>query len=189
MGLFDEIKKLSKPYGEDDDYDDDAYDEDEEPRSRQRSGRSGRSSPVQMYDYEELGIGGGGSSVVSAPSPLDQRGKVVSMTGSAPAAGQNYQVVLVTPERFDAVTEIAESLRARNAVLLNLETASQDVARRLVDFLSGCAFALDGKIKKVANRAYLITPFNVDISGDLLDELQKSGMSFEGGASMPTPAT
>ena len=179
MGLFDEIKKLSKPYGEDDDYDDDGYDDEEdEPRPRPRSRRP-VAAPV--YDYEELGISGGGAGVVSAPPSGDQRGKVLNLANAASSTPmpQRYQVVIVTPERFDAVTEIAESLRAKNAVLLNLEGASQDVARRLVDFLSGCAFALDGKIKKVASRAYLITPFNVDIAGDLMDELQKSGMSFE----------
>lgn len=177
MGLLDEIKKLSKPYGEDDDYDDDGYDDEEdEPRPRSRARRPAAAS---VYDYDELGIGGG-TGVVSAPSPGGDRGKVLNLSNAAPAPmPQRYQVVIVTPERFDAVTEIAESLRAKNAVLLNLEGTSQDVARRLVDFLSGCAFALDGKIKKVASRAYLITPFNVDIAGDLMDELQKSGVSFE----------
>lgn len=178
MGLFDEIKKLSKPYGEDDDYDEDDYDEDDEPRPRSRSRRS---QPTPVYDYEELGIRGG-AGVMSPPSPSDQRGKVLNIASTAaptPAPQQQHQVVIVAPERFDSVTEIAESLRARNAVLLNLEGASQEVARRLVDFLSGCAFALDGKIKKVANRAYLITPFTMDIAGDLMDELNKSGMSFE----------
>lgn len=179
MGLFDEIKKLSKPYGEDDDYDEDDYDEDDEPRPRSRSRRS---QPAPVYDYEDLGIRGGGATVMSPPSPVDQRGKVLNIANAAapaPAPQQQHQVVIVAPERFDSVTEIAESLRARNAVLLNLEGASQEVARRLVDFLSGCAFALDGKIKKVANRAYLITPFTMDIAGDLMDELNKSGMSFE----------
>lgn len=177
MGLFDEIKKLSKPYGEDDDYDDDGYDDEEdEPRPRPRSKRS---AAAPVYDYDELGIRGG-TSVMPPPSSSDQRGKVLSIanTPSAPAP-QRYQVVIVAPDRFDSVTEIAESLRAKNAVLLNLEGTTQEVARRLVDFLSGCAFALDGKIKKVASRAYLITPFIMDISGDLMDELQKSGMSFE----------
>lgn len=178
MGLFDEIKKLAKPYGEDDDYDEDDYDEEDEPRPRSRSRRP-QSAPV--YDYEELGIRGGGAGVMSPQMVGDQRGKVLNIAPapvSAPAP-QQHQVVIVAPERFDSVTEIAESLRARNAVLLNLEGASQEVARRLVDFLSGCAFALDGKIKKVANRAYLITPFTMDIAGDLMDELNKSGMSFE----------
>lgn len=179
MGLFDEIKKLSKPYGEDDDYDDDGYDDEEdEPRPSRTRSRRPAASPV--YDYEELGIGGGGTGVMPVQSPAEQRGKVLNLTNTpSTPAPQRYQVVIVTPERFDSVTEIAESLRARNAVLLNLEGASQDVARRLVDFLSGCAFALDGKIKKVASRAYLITPFNVDISGDLMDELQRSGVSFD----------
>lgn len=88
------------------------------------------------------------------------------------------QVVLVKPERFDNVSEIAEHLRERRAVVLNLESTNKDVARRLVDFLSGCAYALDGKIKKVAISTYIITPLNVDIVGDLVEELENNGMYF-----------
>ena len=58
------------------------------------------------------------------------------------------QVVLVKPERFDNVSEIADHLRDKHAVLLNLENTDKSIARRLVDFLSGCAYAVDGKIKK-----------------------------------------
>lgn len=63
-------------------------------------------------------------------------------------ATAQLQVVLVKPDRFDSVTEIAEHLRSKHAVVLNLESTNKDVARRLVDFLSGCAYALDGKIKR-----------------------------------------
>ena len=75
-------------------------------------------------------------------------------------------------------SEIAEHLRERRAVVLNLESTNKDVARRLVDFLSGCAYALDGKIKKVAISTYIITPLNVDIVGDLVEELENNGMYF-----------
>ena len=88
------------------------------------------------------------------------------------------QVVLVKPERFENVSEIAEHLRDKRAVVLNLESTNKDVARRLVDFLSGCAYALDGKIKKVAISTYIITPYNVDIMGDLIDELENNGLYF-----------
>ena len=86
------------------------------------------------------------------------------------------QVVLVKPDRFDNVSDIAEHLRSKHAVVLNLEATNKDVARRLVDFLSGCAYALDGKIKKIAISTYIITPYNVDIVGDLIDELENSGL-------------
>jgi cell division inhibitor SepF len=88
------------------------------------------------------------------------------------------QVVLVKPERFDTVSEIADHLRERRAVVLNLESANKDVARRLVDFLSGVAYALDGKIKKVAISTYILTPYNVEIVGDLAEELENSGVYF-----------
>ena len=86
------------------------------------------------------------------------------------------QVVLVKPDRFDNVSEIAEHLRSKHAVVLNLEATNKDIARRLVDFLSGCAYALDGKIKKIAISTYIITPYNVDIIGDLIDELENNGL-------------
>ena len=63
-------------------------------------------------------------------------------------------------------------------MVLNLESANKDIARRLVDFLSGVAYALEGKIKKVAVSTYIITPYNVDIIGDLIDELESNGMRF-----------
>lgn len=93
-------------------------------------------------------------------------------------ATTQLQVVLVKPERFDQVSEIADHLRDKKAVVLNLETTNKDVSRRLVDFLSGCAYALDGKIKKVAISTYLITPYNVGVVGDLVEELESSGMRF-----------
>ena len=61
-------------------------------------------------------------------------------------------------------------------MVLNLEETNKDVARRLVDFLSGVTYALDGKIKKVAASTFIITPYNVDILGDLIDELENNGL-------------
>lgn len=85
-------------------------------------------------------------------------------------------VVLVKPEKFDNAAEIADHLRERRTVVLNLEETNKDVARRLVDFLSGVTYALDGKIKKVAASTFIITPYNVDILGDLIDELENNGL-------------
>ncbi|HQD72527.1 MAG TPA: cell division protein SepF, partial [Clostridiales bacterium] len=66
----------------------------------------------------------------------------------------------------------------KRTVVLNLESASRDVARRLVDFLSGVAYANGGQLKRIANSTFIITPYNVDVMGDLLDELESNGVFF-----------
>ncbi|MCH5320932.1 MAG: cell division protein SepF [Eubacterium sp.] len=86
------------------------------------------------------------------------------------------QVVLVKPERFEEAAPIADNLNAKRTVVLNLEGTNRDIARRLLDFLSGVAYASNGQIKRVANSTYIITPYNVDVMGDLIDELENNGM-------------
>ena len=85
------------------------------------------------------------------------------------------RVVLVKPERFADASTIADHLNAKRTVVLNLESTNKEVSRRLIDFLSGVAYANNGEMKRVAASTYIITPFNVDIVGDLLDELESSG--------------
>ena len=92
--------------------------------------------------------------------------------------GAQIQVILVRPERFDQVSEIADNLRDKRAIVLNLESTNKDVARRLVDFLSGCAYALDGKIKKIAISTYLVAPYNVEIQGDLVEDLENNAKYY-----------
>jgi cell division inhibitor SepF len=86
--------------------------------------------------------------------------------------------VLVKPERFEDASGIADHLNQKRTIVLNLESANKDVTRRLIDFLSGVAYANNGQIKRVANSTYIITPYNVGIMGDLLDELESSGVFF-----------
>lgn len=165
MGFMDELKKLARPYAEDDeddydDYDTDEYEDDEE-EAPEPAPRARRNTPAYAAPESR------------AASESRRGGKVVNIHTTA-----QLQVVLVKPERFDNVSEIAEHLREKRAVVLNLESTNKDVARRLVDFLSGCAYALDGKIKKVAISTYIITPYNVDIVGDLVEELENNGMYF-----------
>lgn len=163
MGFMDELKKLAKPYAEDeDDFDDFDDGMDEAPAAP----RASRNAPA--YNFDELGVTPPASAATSARGSSN---KVVNIHTTAA-----MQVVLVKPDRFDTVSEIADHLRDKRAVVLNLESTNKDVARRLVDFLSGCAYALDGKIKKIAISTYIITPYNVDIVGDLIDELENSGL-------------
>lgn len=88
------------------------------------------------------------------------------------------QVVLAKPEKFDEVSGIADNLNEKRTVVLNLESVNKETARRLIDFLSGVAYANNGQLKRVANSTFIITPYNVDVMGDLMEELENNGMFF-----------
>ena len=135
--------------GDDDDYDEPA------PRERERA---------REPDRERTSYASSGS-----------RNKVVNINATA-----NLQVGIFKPERFGEETRaIADDLIKTHTVVLNLEDTNKDMARRILDFLSGVAYANNGKIKRVATNTYIIIPSNVDLTGDdLLDELENSGVYF-----------
>lgn len=103
----------------------------------------------------------------------DTRDNVVNIHTTA-----QLQVVLAKPESFEEAKSVADNLNEKRTVVLNLESANRDVARRLVDFLTGVAYANGGQFKRVANSTFIITPYNVDVMGDLLDELESNGVFF-----------
>ena len=89
------------------------------------------------------------------------------------------QVVLAKPESFEEARAVADNLNEKRTVVLNLEKTEKEVSRRIVDFLSGVAYANNGKIKRVATNTFIITPYNVDLTGDdVLDELENNGLYF-----------
>ena len=147
MSFMDELKKIIHPYDDEDDYD---YEEEfAQPKAKE--------SAVFEERKEER--------------KEERRNKVVNIHATT-----QLKVMLVKPERFENASEIADHLREKRTVVLNLESTNKDIARRLVDFLSGVAYAADGKIKKVAANTYIITPYSVDIMGDLIDELENNGL-------------
>ena len=156
MGFFNELKKLTRPYDDEDD-----EFEDFTPRAPEKipvTPRTAAPRNIPTYGgFEEK----------------RDSNKVVNIHATT-----QLQVVLVKPERFENAAEIADHLREKRTVVLNLEQTNKDIARRLIDFLSGVAYAQDGKIKKVAVNTYLITPYNVDLLGDLIDELENNGLYF-----------
>ncbi len=167
MGFLDEIKRLARPY--EDEEDEEEFD-DYEPVSRsermdrpggerleRRAAKSSQENTGTLYPVENE----------------RRSNKVVNIHTTT-----QLQVVLVKPERFENASEIADHLREKRTVVLNLESTNKDIARRLLDFLSGVAYANEGKIKKVAISTYIITPYNVDILGDLIDELENNGLYF-----------
>lgn len=155
MNLMDKIRGFIG-VEEDDYYDDDGLD----------VPNNASAAPAQpTIDATQLPIEG--------PSSGRRGNKVVNIHATT-----QLKVVLVKPERFDDASSIADHLNQKRTVVLNLESANREVSRRLIDFLSGVAYANNGQIKRVANSTYIITPYNVDIMGDLLDELESSGVVF-----------
>lgn len=145
----------------------DIDDDYEEEMPRQKSEEPAMESAPSSYNRRSY------DSATQEASQTRRSDKVVNINTTTQLA-----VVLVKPDRFEAAAEIADHLKDKRTVVLNLEQTNKDIARRLVDFLSGVAYANEGKIKKVANSTYIITPYNVDIMGDLIDELESSGMYF-----------
>lgn len=163
MGLFDKFKDFI--VDDDDDFDD-VYEDDNSfaaPSRNEREPERYERQSHSSFDREER---------VSERAPRRQRGdKVVNIHATT-----QFQVVLVKPERYEEAAGIADNLNEKRTVVLNLEATSKDIARRLLDFLSGVAYANNGQIKRVANSTYIITPYNVDVMGDLIDELESNGM-------------
>jgi cell division inhibitor SepF len=110
---------------------------------------------------------------VKQPAEERRNNKVLNIHTTA-----QLQVVLVKPDRFDDASSIADHLNEKRTVVMNLESTNKEISRRLVDFLSGVAYANNGQIKRVANSTFIITPYNVDVMGDLLDELENNGIFF-----------
>ena len=110
-------------------------------------------------------------------SQMKKEKAVPLSTASAALPSSQLQVVLVKPEKFDDASGIADSLNAKKTVVLNLEATSKEVSRRLVDFLSGVAYANNGQLKKIANSTFIITPYNVDVSGiGILEEIDTTSI-------------
>ena len=148
MSILDELKRLARPYEDEED----EYEDDFAPVSPMKDPARDRGKD---RDADRRG------------------GKVVNINTTT-----QLQVVLVNPSKFENASDIADHLRDKRTVVLNLEQTDKNIARRLIDFLSGVAYANEGTIKRVAQATYIITPYNVEILGDLIDELENNGLYF-----------
>ena len=171
-GLMDKLQKMWNP--PDDEYEYEEYpeeEEDEEPEEKpvSFSDETRRGSVSSFASFAPFSSGYSSREREAAP-----QGKVVNIN-----AKTQLQVVVCKPVSFgDEVRSIADELLRRHTVVLNLESTNGEIARRLLDFLAGVSYANEGKIKKVAISTYIITPYNVDILGDLIDELENNGLYF-----------
>ena len=160
MSFWDNVKKFAQPYADEDydDYDED-YDDYEEEPVKEPVSRSGR-RPSPFASQEAPAAAPAAAPVASAPS-TGFGGQVLNMNSG------KQEVVLFHAKTFDDAAKAADELRKRKAVILNMENVDKALTRRVVDFLSGAVYALDGRVKKVAQSTYLFCPHNMDVTGDL----------------------
>ena len=168
MSFWDNVKKFAQPYADDDydDYDDEEVEGYEEELIAEEEERPTRQRRTPIF--------GSVSEPEEAPAkpvkPAGFSGQIVNMSGK-------QEVVLFRPSTFNDTSKAADDLRSKKAVIVNMENVDKAMARRVVDFLSGCAYAVDGKVKKVAQATYLFIPHNMDIIGDL-ENLQSEVESY-----------
>lgn len=156
MGLFDSVKNIFTIPEEDD------YEEEFEQAAE-------KEEPKKNIQYNEQPV----KKVETAPRIIGGKSKTVSFNQS------QMQVVLVKPDRYEDVTSIADHLNDKKTVVLNLESADRDLARRIVDFLSGATYANHGNMRKVSKGTFLIVPNGVDMMGELmLEDFEEGRMYF-----------
>ena len=146
MSWLDGFKRITQPYGDDeyeDEFEDEGFEEEEGVRNAdpRRIEFEGSSSDPKAGRY-------------AAPS-------------AGMSKGNGQQVVLFRPNAFNDSAAAADDLRSGKAVIANMENVDKALSRRVVDFLTGCAYALDGKVNKIAQSTYLFCPHSMDVVGDL----------------------
>ena len=145
MSFWDKVKDLTNTYG-DSSYDYDSEEEFEEEEAAPRGRRGAEATAEPAAERTEGGT---------------FNGKVLNINSNKPS------VVLFRPTKYAECTKAADDLRARKAVIVNMEDVDAGTACRVVDFLSGCAYALDGKVRRIATDTYLFCPQSMDVMGDL----------------------
>ena len=165
MSILDNFKNALRPYDDDEYIENEATEEETaafEPEPEPQP------QPEPQPEYSE-------------PKPKfgKKEHKAYAAAQSAPAPEKaRTRLMLITPEDFDEAAAIADNLKDRRAVLMNVEKTDNATARRLIDFLSGVVYALGGKIMRISAQAYVLTPTNVDIVGDGMADLESAGLYF-----------
>ena len=163
MGLFDKFLNVMRlnPDDEDDFYDDDYYDEEEDEAPRKKLFSKSEDDFAPDNEVREKP-----ARTSQKITPMRPSRKQISAAG--------MEVCVIKPKSMEDAREITETLLSGRTVILNLEGLDLEVAQRIIDFTSGATYAISGNLQKISNYIFLVTPTNVDISGDLQDLLNTS---------------
>lgn len=163
MAWFDNLKNALHPY-------DDEYIENEAAAAEEEFADDApivQQPVMEEEDYTE-----------ERPALRSVFGKREAKAAPQEERSSKMKLVFVSPREFDEAVEIADNLRSRRAVLMNLEACDSETSRRLLDFMSGVAYALGGKVTRVSSKAFIVTPLNVDLVGDALQDFENYGIHF-----------
>lgn len=161
MGVLDKFLDIMRLSDDDDEYyDGDDFFDEEDYDDYEEKPRKKKSSSHESYDDE--------------PVAKHSRSNKVTPMRQSPKRSSGMNVCVIKPTSADDSREITETLLGNSTVILNLEGLDLEVAQRIIDFTSGATFAIDGNLQKISNYIFLVTPTNVDISGDLQDLLSTS---------------
>lgn len=156
MGLMDKIKGMVNPDTIDDNYDDDYVFDDVDDNTE--------------YSYDDYPQQGGQHQAGGYPqNPNQQRQQTPinnTQGGSMGLNANNLELKVIRPERYDSVRQIVDHLLNRRTVVLNLEATTKEDARRMIEFLTGVIYSINGDLRRVANNTFVLTPNNVDISAE-----------------------
>ena len=165
MAFFENIKNALRPY-------DDSFDDIEN-----------EASPEETAAFEDIPEPAPAYEEYTEPKPKAKQSSFAKKEhpeyrpSPAPEKAKT-RLMLISPSDFDEAADIADNLKDRRAVLMNVEKADSETARRLVDFLSGVVYALGGKIMRISAQAYVLTPTNIDLVGDGVPDLESAGLYF-----------
>jgi len=171
------IMRLNDDDDYEDDFFDDDYDDDYEERPKKglfsKRERERAYEPEDDYDdgYDDLPVR---STRSSRPAHSNNSNKVTPMRQPQRKSGVSMEVCVIRPTSVEDAREITETLLGGRTVILNLEGLDLEIAQRIIDFTSGATYAIFGNLQKISNYIFLVTPTNVDISGDLQDLLNTS---------------
>lgn len=172
MGVLDKFLDIMR-LSDDDDYDDDDFfgEEDDFEEPKKSFFKKGRKYDLDDEDDDEFFEEK--SSKSSSFSSNNNNNKITQMRQPV-RKGATMEVCVIKPSTVDEAREITETLLSGRTVILNLEGLDLEVAQRIIDFTSGATFAINGNLQKISNYIFLVTPSNIDISGDLQDLLNSS---------------
>lgn len=171
MGVLDKFLDILKLSDEDEDYDEEFFDDEEYDDIEEKPKRNFFKKEKQMEENEEqYNVPEEKHSQHAKPASS----KVTPMRQPARRSSVNMEVCVIKPTSVEDSREITETLLSGRTVILNLEGLDLEIAQRIIDFTSGATFAISGNLQKISNYIFLVTPTNVDISGDLQDLLNTS---------------
>lgn len=177
MSILDGVINVFKLQNDDDfdEYDDyDEYDDDDEFEEEKPSARkklfSGTKKQTNDYDYDDEEL----PASRSYEKPKSSSRKVVPIKASS---SRGLEVVVIRPESMEDASEITDTLLSGKAVVLNLEGIHVEIAQRIIDYSAGSCYAMRGNLQKITSYIFLVTPPNVDISGDI-PELVAGGIDL-----------